>query len=233
MHIFFFIHFSLLFVWFCLIITIWVEVALQAPVKRILLCKFTHFSVCFLFVWSFQVHQALFQVHHPARPAHIPPEMLAKYSFHGPINTQTVCQTHHRHPPFVCMMTTERPNGRHDRPVCQEGGKYQPHTHTFLYAYFLHRIHRRTFKIINVKCLTEYFCICFLIIRYRLNSASDEEDGYPVDEDFDEHLHYMAARERLQEFPGRIPQRKKKETSSQSEKKSRVSTSFFCLFLFY
>lgn len=107
------------------------------------------------------------------------------------------------------------------------------HTHTFLYAYFLHRIHRRTFKIINVKCLTEYFCICFLIIRYRLNSASDEEDGYPVDEDFDEHLHYMAARERLQEFPGRIPQRKKKETSSQSEKKSRVSTSFFCLFLFY
>lgn len=63
--------------------------------------------------------------------------------------------------------------------------------------------------------------------RFRLSSASDEEDGYTMDEDFSEHLHYMAARERLQEFSGRIPPRKKKETSSsQPEKKSRVSTAF-------
>lgn len=58
--------------------------------------------------------------------------------------------------------------------------------------------------------------------RFRLSSASDEEDGYPIDEDFDEHMRYMAARERLQEFSGRIPPRKKREQSTpKPQKKSR------------
>lgn len=65
--------------------------------------------------------------------------------------------------------------------------------------------------------------------RYRLNSASDDEDDYPIYDDFDEHMQYMAARERLQEFPGRIPARKKKETTSaKPQRKQRVSIIKIC-----
>lgn len=64
-----------------------------------------------------------------------------------------------------------------------------------------------------------------------MNSASDEEDDedeFPIDE-YELHLQYMAARERLQEFPGRIPPRKKKDaiTARTQPRKSRVSQSIF------
>lgn len=52
--------------------------------------------------------------------------------------------------------------------------------------------------------------------RIRLNSTGDYEDECSSEfessfEEFDEHLNFMAARERLQEFQGRVPQRKKKK----------------------
>lgn len=69
--------------------------------------------------------------------------------------------------------------------------------------------------------------ICFAFFgsnRYRLNSTSDEDDDdeYPIYQDYNEHMQY---RERLQEFPGRIPQRKKKDTAeiTAPPRKSRVS----------
>lgn len=66
----------------------------------------------------------------------------------------------------------------------------------------------------------------FVVVnRYRLNSTSDEDedDDYPIYQDYNEHMQY---RERLQEFPGRIPPRKKKETAEANTppRKSRVST---------
>lgn len=63
--------------------------------------------------------------------------------------------------------------------------------------------------------------------RYRLTSASDEddydEDVHPLYDDYEEHMQYMAARERLQEFPGRIPPRKKRDMINAQPRKSRVS----------
>lgn len=71
-----------------------------------------------------------------------------------------------------------------------------------------------------------YFSFCFLC-RYRLNSASDDdEDGsVPIYDDYEE---YMQFREGLQEFPGRIPPRKKKEANQTKTqpRKSRVSLFF-------
>lgn len=65
----------------------------------------------------------------------------------------------------------------------------------------------------------------FVVNRYRLNSTSDEDedDDYPIYQDYNEHMQY---RDRLQEFPGRIPPRKKKETTEANTppRKSRVST---------
>jgi len=56
--------------------------------------------------------------------------------------------------------------------------------------------------------------------RYRLTSASDEDDfeddASPLFDDYEEHMQYMAARERLQEFPGRIPPRKKRDQANTS-----------------
>lgn len=62
-----------------------------------------------------------------------------------------------------------------------------------------------------------------------MNSASDEEDDddeYPFYDDYEsQHMRYMAARERLQEFPGRIPPRKKRDAidTKTAPRKSRVS----------
>lgn len=73
--------------------------------------------------------------------------------------------------------------------------------------------------------------------RYRLTSASDEEyedDIVPLFDDYEEHMQYMAARERLQEFPGRIPPRKKRNQSNANNdsRKAKVSkTQIFFLFL--
>lgn len=65
--------------------------------------------------------------------------------------------------------------------------------------------------------------------RYRLNSASDEDEDdedVPTYDDYAEHLQYMAERDRLQEFPGRIPPRKKKDVANGKvqPRKARVST---------
>lgn len=60
-----------------------------------------------------------------------------------------------------------------------------------------------------------------------MTSASDEDefdDEHPIYDDYEEHMQYMAARERLQEFPGRIPPRKKRESINTQPRKSRVST---------
>lgn len=79
------------------------------------------------------------------------------------------------------------------------------------------------------------------IHRYRLTSASDEEDfeddASPLFDDYEEHLQYMAARERLQEFPGRIPPRKKRDQTSNTNdqtRKTRVSSNhiFFSIRIF-
>lgn len=73
--------------------------------------------------------------------------------------------------------------------------------------------------------------------RYRLTSASDEEnyeEEQPLYDDYEEHMQYMAARERLQEFPGRIPPRKKRDTINTQPRKSRVSKFFLlCLQFFF
>lgn len=71
--------------------------------------------------------------------------------------------------------------------------------------------------------------------RYRLTSASDEDfdaDEMAFIDEYEEHMQYMAARERLQEFPGRIPPRKKRDSISNSNeqpRKSRVSTHSICI----
>lgn len=66
--------------------------------------------------------------------------------------------------------------------------------------------------------------------RYRLTSASDEDeyddDIHPFYDDFDVSQH-MAERERLQEFTGRIPERKKRDSVNRQPRKSRVSTQKF------
>jgi hypothetical protein len=38
---------------------------------------------------------------------------------------------------------------------------------------------------------------------------------------FDDHYNSLAAREKLQEFPGRVPQRKNKKKDKESEPKSK------------
>lgn len=82
--------------------------------------------------------------------------------------------------------------------------------------------------------VADYFTLLFLfifghwvdgIIRYRLNSTSDEyddDDDYPFYEDYNQHMQY---RDGLQEFPGRIPPRKKRESTEANTppRKSRVS----------
>lgn len=47
----------------------------------------------------------------------------------------------------------------------------------------------------------------------------------PLFDDYEEHMQYMAARERLQEFPGRIPPRKKRNQSNANNdtRKAKVS----------
>ncbi|XP_031624166.1 uncharacterized protein LOC116341326 [Contarinia nasturtii] len=58
--------------------------------------------------------------------------------------------------------------------------------------------------------------------RYRLTSASDEEDyedEQPLS-DYEEHMQYMAERERLQVFPGRVPPPKKRDTTNTQPRKS-------------
>lgn len=73
-----------------------------------------------------------------------------------------------------------------------------------------------------------YFCYRSLnrINRYRLTSASDEDDYdddvHPFYDDYDVTQH-MAERERLQEFSGRIPERKKRDSANRQPRKSRVS----------
>lgn len=61
------------------------------------------------------------------------------------------------------------------------------------------------------------------INRYRLTSASDEDDYdddfYPIYDDYPE-------RDRLQLFPGRIPPRKKRDSINSQPRKSRVSKLF-------
>lgn len=64
-----------------------------------------------------------------------------------------------------------------------------------------------------------------------MNSTSDDDDDedetYPIYTEYDEHMQYMAARERLEEFSGRIPPRKKKNSAintNSQQRKSRVST---------
>lgn len=74
------------------------------------------------------------------------------------------------------------------------------------------------------------FSFCYRFIgwkfRYRLTSASDEDeyddDIHPLYDDYDVTQH-MAERERLQEFSGRIPERKKRNTNNRQPRKSRVS----------
>lgn len=68
--------------------------------------------------------------------------------------------------------------------------------------------------------------------RYRLNSAGEaEEDGYDFSSDFDsddhwdDHFNYITAREQLQEFPGRVPSRKKKAVYHHSSSSSSSSGS--------
>lgn len=59
-----------------------------------------------------------------------------------------------------------------------------------------------------------------------MTSASDEDDyddEQPLYDDYEEHMQYMAARERLQEFPGRIPPRKKRNSINAQPRKFRVS----------
>lgn len=72
---------------------------------------------------------------------------------------------------------------------------------------------------------------CLKMYRYRLTSASDEDeyddDVHPFYDDYDVTQH-MAERERLQEFSGRIPERKKRDTVRQL-RKSRVSSKMFNL----
>jgi hypothetical protein len=63
--------------------------------------------------------------------------------------------------------------------------------------------------------------------RHRIRlSSTGEEDGEDVEQEIiidesrlnlEEHLHLMAARERLQEFPGRVPKKKKVNTSSANQ----------------
>lgn len=72
-----------------------------------------------------------------------------------------------------------------------------------------------------------FFCSILHFHRYRLTSASDEEDwsgedeSAPMFDDYEEHMQYMAARERLQEFPGRIPPRKKRDHTNNSNAQTR------------
>lgn len=76
------------------------------------------------------------------------------------------------------------------------------------------------------------FSFVYFRNRYRLTSASDEDDyddEQPLYDDYEEHMQYMAARERLPEYTGRIPPRKKRDTINAQPRKSRVSF-FFLLF---
>lgn len=70
------------------------------------------------------------------------------------------------------------------------------------------------------------FVISFHKYRYRLSSTSDEDDYdddvHPLYDDYDVTQH-MAERERLQEFSGRIPERKKRDKTNRQPPKSRVS----------
>lgn len=52
-------------------------------------------------------------------------------------------------------------------------------------------------------------------------------------DEYEEHMHYMAARERLQEFPGRIPQRKKRDSINSNTQKTRVSKQQFAYSTFF
>lgn len=60
-----------------------------------------------------------------------------------------------------------------------------------------------------------------------MTSASDEDDYDDEDylhDDYEEHMQYMAARERFPEFAGRIPPRKKRDSNSNGQpRKTRVS----------
>lgn len=61
--------------------------------------------------------------------------------------------------------------------------------------------------------------------RFRLSSASDEDDDdeHTLYDDYDVTQH-MAERDRLQEFTGRIPERKKRDSTNRQPRKSRVSS---------
>lgn len=68
--------------------------------------------------------------------------------------------------------------------------------------------------------------------RFRLTSASSEEDydeEHPLYDDYEEHMQYMAAREQLEVFPGRLPPPKKRDTINAQPRKSRVSRLKFYL----
>lgn len=65
-----------------------------------------------------------------------------------------------------------------------------------------------------------------------MTSASDDDDYddevHPFYDDYEEHTQYVATRDRLPEFPGRIPPRKKRDTINSQPRKSRVSTHYNC-----
>ncbi|XP_037040268.1 uncharacterized protein LOC119077191 [Bradysia coprophila] len=56
------------------------------------------------------------------------------------------------------------------------------------------------------------------------SSNSTPASPLPVDFNFEEHYTYLAARERLQEFPGQVPQKKKKVVSEEKAEAVAVKT---------
>lgn len=112
-------------------------------------------------------------------------------------------------------------------------------TFSFFLSFHFLRFGFRLAHFLNSETNTKLFLVRFFpghIHRYRLTSASDEDDFdddvAPLFDDYEEHMQYMAARERLQEFPGRIPQRKKRNQSNANNqtRKAKVSTTFLFSF---
>lgn len=169
---------------------------------------------------------------------HVPIQMVtATYSFHETTTAMPVArvaqQWHHRHrQPSACMMTIGPLNGRPvPTSVCHDEGKYLKKN---LYIFSTTKKKNCTNLIgnifvceIDLKNEKKYSCFFFVKNRFRLTSSSDDDDYdddvHPLYDDFEE---FMAARERLQEFPGRIPPGKKRASNNSQPRKSRVSISF-------
>lgn len=56
------------------------------------------------------------------------------------------------------------------------------------------------------------------------NSSSVPASPLPANFNFEEHYTYLAARERLQEFPGQVPQKKKKVVNEEKAEAVAVKT---------